>query len=328
LAFYGDQAVLKPLNGRLHITTCLLFLCLQLQAQVEVPHPLPSRDSVPVVNHKRAWIVGGAQAVLWAGTLVALNEAWYKDYPKQPFHFFNDWPEWQQQDKFGHAWTTYHISRLSSDLWRWTGMTNNKAAVIGGISSIAYLSIIEVLDGFSEKWGFSTGDMAMNIAGAALYTGQQIGWRDQKFQLKLSYRAYDYLPMDEPRAEELFGTGAMERVLKDYNAQTYWLSFSPRSFFPGSRWPAWLNLAIGHNARLMLGGRENTWTDENGNTVDRTDAERYRRIFLSLDLDLTRIPTRNKFLKSVFSVVNMLKIPAPALEFDTRGHWKGHWVYY
>jgi hypothetical protein len=78
----------------------------------------------------------------------------------------------------------------------------------------------------------------------------------------------------------------------------------------------------------MLGGRENKWTDENGNTVDRTDAERYRRIFLSLDLDLTRIPTRNKFLKSVFSVVNVLKIPAPALEYDTRGNWKVHGIYY
>jgi hypothetical protein len=169
--------------------------------------------------------------------------------------------------------------------------------------------------------------MFMNIAGAALYTGQQLGWRDQKFMIKFSYMHYDYLPEDQPRAEELFGTG-MERVLKDYNAQTYWLSFSPRSFFPNSRWPAWLNLAIGHNGRLMLGGRENTWTDENGDTVDRTDAERYRRMFLSLDLDLTRIPTRNKFLKSVFSVVNVLKIPAPALEFDARGNWKGHWIYY
>jgi hypothetical protein len=78
----------------------------------------------------------------------------------------------------------------------------------------------------------------------------------------------------------------------------------------------------------MLGGRENKWVDEGGNEINRTDAERYRRLFLSFDLDLTRIPTRNKTLKTIFSVVNVLKIPAPTIEFDTRGGWKGHWLYY
>jgi hypothetical protein len=306
----------------------LLLAALQGWGQDSLRYPVNGQPENPTgLNRTRAWIVGGGQAALWAGALYGLNQAWYKDYPRQSFHFFNDWPEWQQQDKFGHAWSTYQISRFSSDMWRWAGMGENKAAIVGGLSSIAYLSIIEVLDGFSEKWGFSTGDMLMNIAGAALYTGQQLGWREQKFMLKFSYMPYNYMPMDQARAIELFGTG-IESVLKDYNAQTYWLSFSPRSFFPNSRWPAWLNLAIGHNARLMLGGRENVWMDENGNTVDRTDAERYRRIFLSLDIDLTRIPTRNKVLKSVFSVVNILKIPAPAIEFDTRGNWKGHWMYY
>lgn len=308
---------------RIHIIALLLLGTLHARGQASA-----TTDSLQALHHTRAWVVGGTQAALWAGTLVALNEAWYKDFPKQPFHFFNDWPEWQQQDKLGHAWTTYQISRASSDLWRWSGMPNNKAALIGGLSSIAYLSIIEVLDGFSAEWGFSTGDMAMNILGAALYTGQQIGWKDQKFQVKLSYAPYNYQPDDEPRAIELFGAGAAERLLKDYNAQTYWLTFSPASFSKQSRWPAWLNLAVGHNARLMLGGRENRWTDENGNTVDRTDAERYRRFFLSLDLDLTRIPTRSKVLKTVFSVLSVLKFPAPAIELDLKGRLRGHWIYY
>jgi hypothetical protein len=312
-----------PVLTRLNIIILFLLGASHSRAQVTMPS-----DSLPSLHRDRAWVVGGTQAALWTGTLIVLNEAWYKNYPKEPFHFFNDWPEWQQQDKLGHAWTTYQVSRVSSDLWRWAGLPNNKAAWIGGLSSIAYLSIIEVLDGFSAEWGFSTGDMTMNILGAALYTGQQIGWRDQKFQLKLSYRPYPYLPGDEPRADELFGTGAAERLLKDYNGQTYWLSFSPASFSRKSWWPAWLNLAVGHNARLMLGGRENTWTDENGNMIDRTDAERYRRFFLSLDLDLTRIPTKSKALKTVFSVLSVLKFPAPAIELDSKGRLRGHWLYY
>ena len=56
-------------------------------------------------DKKRIWIVVASQAALWTGSFIALNKAWYADYPKQSFHFFNDWSEWQQMDKAGHAWT-------------------------------------------------------------------------------------------------------------------------------------------------------------------------------------------------------------------------------
>ena len=119
-----------------------------------------------------------------------------------------------------------------------------------------------------------------------------------------------------------------EKILKDYNAQTYWLSANIHSFFPDSRIPRWLNVSLGYNARVMLGGTENIWTDDAGNTIDRTEVERYRRFFLSVDVDLTRIRTRSKFLRSVFSVVNMVKVPAPALEWDSRGKFRGHLFYF
>ena len=44
--------------------------------------------------------------------------------------------------------------------------------------------------------------------------------------------------------------------------------------------------------------------------------ERYRRFYLSLDIDLQRIPTRSKFLKTVFSLFNVIKFPCPTLEFS------------
>jgi hypothetical protein len=279
-------------------------------------------------NKKRIWIVGGTQAALWTGSFIALNKAWYADYPKESFHLFNDWSEWQQMDKVGHAWTSYHLSRFSADMWRWTGIKDKKAVWFGGISGVAYLSVIEILDGFSAEWGFSTGDMLMNVAGAGLFVSQELGWKEQRVQLKMSYYPYTYAPEDQARAIDLFGQSAIEKILKDYNAQTYWLSANIHSFFPDSRIPRWLNLAVGYNARVMLGGTENIWTDEAGNTIDRTEIERYRRFFLSVDVDLTKIPVRNKFLRSVFSVVNMIKVPAPALEWDSRGKFTGHWFYF
>ncbi|PWU03962.1 MAG: hypothetical protein C5B52_02360, partial [Bacteroidetes bacterium] len=61
--------------------------------------------------HKgRFWLVAGGQAVIWAGSYVALNQAWYADYPKSSFHFFDDWDEWGKMDKLGHMWTAYNVA--------------------------------------------------------------------------------------------------------------------------------------------------------------------------------------------------------------------------
>jgi len=271
--------------------------------------------------------VGTAHAALWTGTFITLNQAWYADYPRQPFHFFNDLPEWQQMDKAGHVWTAYQVSRLSGDIWRWSCLDPKKAVWLGGISGLAYQSVIEILDGFSEKWGFSIWDMAANVAGAGAYVSQQLLWKDQRILFKFSYFPYAYPPDLQARASELFGTGA-ERILKDYNAQTYWVSVNLGSFMPRSGIPKWLSLSLGYNARLMVGGRENVWIDGTGMTVDRSDVKRYRRFFLSADVDLTKIRTRSKLLRSVFSAVNMIKIPAPALEFNTDGKVRLHGFYF
>jgi hypothetical protein len=318
------------------LQTCLVMLSTEVSAQDSLtglqterimitgsPAPEPAFS-----KKKRQLIVGGFEGAFTAGSFWALNKAWYSNYPKEKFHLFNDWDEWMQVDKLGHVLSTYSGARISADMWRWAGTERKKAAWIGSLTSLSYQTMVEVLDGFSEKWGFSPGDMYMNIAGAALFLGQDLAWRQQRLTLKISIFPVGYDPSVQGRADALFGTSWTERWLKDYNGQTYWLSCNLRSFFPDSRIPAWLNLSLGHNARLMLGGTENKWTDESGQTVDRSDIQRYRRFFLSADIDLTRIPTRSKFLKSAFSFINIIKIPAPALEWDTRGGFRGHLLYF
>jgi hypothetical protein len=54
----------------------------------------------------------------------------------------------------------------------------------------------------------------------------------------------------------------------------------------------------------------------------------YRKFFLSVDVDLTRIPTKSKVLKGIFTVLSFIKIPAPALEYNTLGQFKLHAIYY
>jgi hypothetical protein len=106
--------------------------------------------------------------------------------------------------------------------------------------------------------------------------------------------------------------------LKDYNGQTYWLSLNPASFMKeGTRFPKWLNIAFGYGAEGMTGGDFNPpYVDANGKQIE---FDRYRQYYLSLDVDLTRIKTRSKFLRTFFNTIGFLKIPAPALEFSKKG---------
>ena len=290
-------------------------------------HHLTATDT-SIANKKRVWLVGGTQAALWVGSFIALNQFWYADYPRTSFHVFNDNREWNQMDKLGHVFTTFQVSNISSKMWKWAGLDHRKSVMYGAIGGIAYQSIIEIQDAYSVEWGFSLADMGCNILGAAMFVAQELTWEEKRIRLKLSFSGHDY-PRDlKPRYEQLFGSSFIERYLKDYNSQTYWISVNPRSFFSNGKFPAWLNIAAGYSSNLMLGGTENTWTDKQGVFFDRRDIERIRRFYLSPDIDFTRIPTNSKFLKTLFQVIGAIKMPAPTLELNSKGRLRAHLIYF
>ncbi len=271
----------------------------------------------------RKWTIGALTTAGYGGSFLFLSQAWYKDYPRTSFHTFNDNGEWLQVDKVGHAWTAYHTSRMTTNMWRWAGVSPNNALILGTGSSLLYMLSIEYLDGRSAEWGWSWGDAAADILGASLFAGQQRLWNDQRIGFKFSAHPAKYDQPDlEARADKLFGRSFQGRLLKDYNAQTYWLSANLRAFLPETKMPGWLNLSLGYGAEGMFGGFENLATDKSGAVVfDRRDLRRYRQWYLAPDIDLTKIKTGSKLLRSVFSAFNCVKIPAPALEFS-RGKFK------
>jgi hypothetical protein len=277
------------------------------------------------VNKKRLYLITGVHAASYTGTLVILGKAWYKDYPKTGFHLFNDSREWLQVDKAGHAWTAYNIANYSTRLWQWSGVAKRKAALLGGASALGYQTILEYLDAHSAEWGWSWTDMGANAFGAALYTTQAWAWDDQKVTLKFSSFPQRHAAALNSRADDLFGKTFPERLLKDYNGQTYWLSFNPHSLFQ-NRLPAWLNVAIGYGATGLYGGFENFARDKNGVvTFDRRDIKRVRQWYLSPDIDWTKIHTNKKAVRTLFTLLNMIKMPAPALELR-RGKLKARWI--
>lgn len=269
---------------------------------------------------QRKLIAGTLSAAGYAGSLVMLNETWYKNYPKSSFHTFNDAKEWLQVDKVGHAWTAYNTSRAATALWKWAGFRNesyDKAVMIGSLSGFTYLTVIEVLDAHSANWGWSWPDMGANFVGTALFAGQEWLWRDQRIQFKFSAHRKQYPADLRARANNLYGGSLPERLLKDYNGQTYWLSANLRSFFPQSKIPSWISISLGYGAEGMFGGFENKAFDDNGNLIfDRPDIQRYRQWYLAPDIDLTKLKTNSRFVRTMLTVLNSIKVPAPALELS------------
>ncbi|HEY4147400.1 MAG TPA: DUF2279 domain-containing protein [Chitinophagaceae bacterium] len=252
---------------------------------------------------------------------VGLYFLWYKKFPHSRFHLFNDNHEWLQVDKVGHATSAYNIAIIQHDLMRWCGVSPNASIAIGSASALGYMSIIEVMDGFSKHWGFSTGDMLANITGTAIFAMQQRFWGQQKISMKFSAH---FTPFASYYPAEL-GNNGPSRIMKDYNGQTYWLSINIASFLPASsRFPAWANVAFGYGAEGMIGANNNP-SVINGKPIPHF--KRIRQFYLAPDADLFRIRSSAPFNTAAY-LLRTSKIPTPALEFNSEGKLKLKPFYY
>jgi uncharacterized protein YfiM (DUF2279 family) len=274
-----------------------------------------------LTNHQinnRIKIIAAANVIGYSGAMVALYSTWYKNYPQTSLHAFNDIDEWKGIDKIGHAYSAYAESKASMELWRWTGMERKKRVWIGGMSGAFYQTVIETLDGFSSEWGWSWGDFAANIAGSGMLVAQELAWDEQRIQFKFSFHHKTYSdPTLIQRSNKIFGSSVAERFLKDYNGQTYWLSANIKSFFPASRMPAWLQIAVGTGAEGLFGANENMGKDANDLIIfNRPDIKRYRQWYLAPDIDLTKIKTNRKGIKVALNILNIIKFPMPSLEYS------------
>lgn len=293
-----------------------VFFPILALAQSKVEVFLTPSDSLHI--QKRNAVVL-AQSSLMGGTLLGLSQAWYKDHDKSSFHLYNDNADWLQMDKVGHAFSGYQLSRASSEALQWSGVSKKQSVLYSSLAGFAFLTTVEVFDGFSAQWGFSYGDVLANFSGVALYAGQELLWDEQRILLKFSFHTTPYAS----RRPKVLGENLHQQILKDYNGQTYWLSFNIDSFVKDLQLPKWLNLAVGYGAEGMITG-----SDQVVNAIFLPEKERFRQYYLSLDVDLTKIKTNSHFLKTLFSVVNTLKIPAPTFEINSKGDTAFHFLYF
>ncbi|MGS2725875.1 DUF2279 domain-containing protein [Psychroserpens sp. BH13MA-6] len=260
-----------------------------------------------------------SEATLATITFIGLDQLWYADFPRSKFKTTNDLNEWLQMDKMGHVFSSYQLGKTGANLLKWSGVGKKDQLLYGATLGLGFLSAVEILDGYSEEWGFSWSDMAANGLGTGLFIGQELLWNEQRITMKYSFHQTHYAAL---RPDKL-GDGLLEEALKDYNGQTYWLSANIHSFFKNSRVPKWLNLAFGYGAEGMITGKNEEVVDNLLITPNRR-----RQFYLSLDVDLSRIQTNSRFLRSLFDVFNLIKVPFPTLEFNGKNGIKLHYIYF
>jgi len=270
----------------------------------------------------KKWQVNTFAGVFYAGSLTGLSFLWYSDYSTGRFHFFNDSKEWKGIDKIGHMTTAFQLARVQSELYQAAGYTRSQSARISALCSFGYMTVIEVLDGFSDGWGFSVGDMTANTLGVSMFAVNELTKKENLLSIKFSCHPTDYAQYNP----SLLGENFLQGSLKDYNGQTYWLSLNLKDCMHSeSRFPAWLNMALGYGADGMIGG------DYNPTEVDGVPVpffRRYSQWYISPDIDFSKIPVRGRGWKLLLKGLNFIKFPAPALEWNAENGLKMHYFYF
>jgi len=277
------------------------------------------QDTATLKKGRLITVISGF-SVAYVGSMSYLQYVWYKDDQRVPFHFYNDLKGYNQIDKFGHIYGAYMESYIGFHALLWAGVPRKKAALYGGCLGFMLQLPIEVWDGIYEGWGFSLSDVGANALGSALVIGQELAFREQIVKYKLTFSPSPYAR----QANGYLGSN-FDQLFYDYNGHTYWLSVGINRLITNQKIPDWLNVALGYSAGGMFGEFENL-TRYRGVTIPETD--RYRQFLFSLDIDFTKIPARNKKLKTLLNSLFMIKIPFPTIEINTKGQFLFHPLYF
>ena len=262
---------------------------------------------------KRFILTSSAIGSTWTASVFGLQNAWYKNSQSNNFHFFDDASNWMQMDKAGHFYTTAKLSLLTSDCYKWAGVNPKKAAIAGSLIGLGYQTTLEIFDGYSTDWGFSWSDMTANVLGAGFFLAQDLLWNEQRLIPKFSYHPTEYAAY----RPSVLGSNFQERLLKDYNGQTYWISFSPAHIQRFQSLPKWLCVSFGYSVDQKLEGDQDNYLG----------FQAQREWLFSLDVDFSQLKTKKKWVNILLKQLNYIKIPFPTLSLKN-GKIYGYGIYF
>ena len=236
---------------------------------------------------------------IYAGISVYTYYSWYYQYNSGKFHFFDDSREWLEMDKVGHFFSAYSLTNLNNDLLE--NCTQSK--ISSPIITFTYLASIEIMDGFSEGWGFSISDLLLNVAGIMAAT-----FLNDDVQLKFSFHQTKWAQ----QRPELLGNNFGQQMLKDYNGQTYWISIPISKI--DNNFPDFLMFSFGYGAEAMIYG--NPYEQD----IVMSDLVPYKQFYLSIDIDWWKIINQTNIgkWKYIFYPLKYIKTPMPTIELSQK----------
>ena len=251
-------------------------------------------------------------------SLVGINEVWYKNYARSDFHFFDDLKEWNGMDKIGHACTSYQLNKISHSLFEKNNI--KKPLLKSSVYTFGYMLGVELLDGYSTEWGFSIYDVIGNGLGTILYTLQERKFKNQPFEIKFSSHKSTYASC----RPSLLGENRLQQILKDYNGQTYWLTFNYNELWNKRiKLFDYIDFAFGYSIDGFTGGHNNPEISScnclisNCNNLKRTS-----QFIFSVDLNTSKIKNKHPILGKFLLPFDIVKIPFPAFILNNSKNFK------
>jgi hypothetical protein len=236
------------------------------------------------------------------------KKAWWSG-EKAPHLFFHaDWDlEFRDQDKFGHMFGGYHLTRIGHDALKYACVSEKKAQLISAGYALFFQTQIELFDGHYKKYGFSYADELANATGMVFSVAQ-----DRHPWLKAIKPTMSYHQTASLRNANRGQYVTELRPSLDYSGQTYWFSTDVHALLPDDKkqfWPAPLRLSVGHSVTDWI------------SSVDGHSMRAKRRILISLDLDPEKLPGDNHLWKEIKHQLSYYHFPAPALQLTPS--WNG-----
>ena len=312
-AQHADPAGVRVVSSDSALMNGALDPCLSRSAACASP---PVADRCESATYRAATRTGaatafvGAQAVLWR----YFENAWWSGEEAKGFFFRADWDDdMRDQDKFGHFFGGYHLTRIGDAVLRNACISPKKAIAISAIYATLFQLQIEVWDARFEKYGFSYPDLLANTAGMTYAVAQQKYPVLQRIKPTISYSRSAAM-----RARDAGKLPDSEiRTSLDYSGQTYWVSAEVDPFLPTEArkyWPDAVRFSIGHSIT--------DWIDPQTGQSKRAQ----RKILLSLDLDASKLPGEHPIWRTVKSTLSYIRLPAPAIQitpgFDAIGWYR------
>ena len=202
-------------------------------------------------------------------------------------------------DKLGHAFSFYVSTRLMTTGFQWAGHDKHRAVQIAGLTSATLSLGVEMLDGLTEKYGFSSEDLVMNLGGIGVATllENYPSW-DELLDIRVQY-----WPSDDARKLKEYD------VVTDYSGQTYLLiaKASGMPILRENQWLRYFELAVGYGTR----GYQPT----DGTGTQPTERNLYYGISLNLSQVLNDWVFKQKNATQNYNKSQMQNITEGVLEY-------------